>query len=76
MSKKNVFKQHIYSARIGITTVLLNDTAGHAIRSKHPSLDEGGLGYGASALDTPLLIPNDHYTVNKKCTVISNQPCI
>ncbi len=31
------------------------------LKTKYPSTDEGGVGYGASALDTPLLIPDEKY---------------
>ena len=41
--------------------VIYNTTAGQMFKTKAPSSDEGGVGYGASALDTPLLIPDQQY---------------
>ena len=43
------------------SNVLLNVEAGQMLKTKYPSTDEGGVGYGASALDTPLLIPDEKY---------------
>ena len=41
--------------------VLLNTNAGHTVKTKPPANDEGGVGYGASVIDTPLLISTEHY---------------
>lgn len=41
--------------------VRLNIPAGHIIKTKSPSTDEGGVGHGAAALDTPLLVPDSQY---------------
>ncbi len=41
--------------------VLYNTTAGQMLKTKAPSSDEGGIAQGASALDTPLLIPEQQY---------------
>ena len=41
--------------------ILLNTNGGHIIKTKSPTTDEGGVGYGASVLDTPLLIPDEQY---------------
>ena len=41
--------------------MLLNTHAGHMLRTKAATVDEGGVSFGVGALDIPILIPDDKY---------------
>ena len=44
--------------------VILNSSAGHSMRTKLSSENEGGVSLGVGAVDSPCLVPEDEFIKN------------